>query len=105
MHLDHIMHANSLDAYDSEAAHFSRREAEIHAALTRTTEPATDRDICRRLGYSDMNAVRPRLTELIAGGWVEECGSVRCPVTGKTVRLVRGLRVRKNFEPGQLTLL
>ncbi len=42
-----------------------------------------------------MNACRPRVTELIEAGVLVEHDSVRCPVTGKTVRRVA---VRKPGE-------
>lgn len=41
------------------------------------------------LGFVDPNSVRPRLTELIGDGILEEAGSVSDPITHKTVRVVR----------------
>lgn len=99
------MHTHSLDCYTAEEARFSAREEMIHGKLVAVRHAATDRQVAGWLGFADMNAVRPRITELIERGWVEECGATRCPVTGKTVRLVRGLRERKEREPGQLVLL
>ena len=53
------------------------------------TSSATDREIMQALGYKDMNAVRPRITELIKRGFLEECGSMRDPGTKRIVRLIR----------------
>ncbi len=50
---------------------------------------STDRHVCTFLGFTDMNSVRPRITTLIKRGLLEECGSMRDPLTGKRVRLVR----------------
>lgn len=49
----------------------------------------TDREVAILLGRSDMNAVRPRITELIRASLLVESGVKRCPVTKKAVRLVR----------------
>ena len=43
----------------------------------------------KRLGYSDPNAVRPRITELIKKGFLEESGVIVCAFTKKRVRMVR----------------
>ena len=51
--------------------------------------PCTDRQLRNGLGFDDMNSVRPRISELKKGGFIEECGKVEDPVTGKPVRLVR----------------
>lgn len=40
------------------------------------------------MGFPEPNAVRPRITELIAAGFLQEVGEKRCPVTRKTVRVV-----------------
>lgn len=82
------MHSNSLAAYDELAGELSERCAEIMRAFGRDGKPLTDRDVLWRVKRSDMNSVRPRITELIQSGYLRECGSTKCPVTGKTVRLV-----------------
>jgi hypothetical protein len=79
------MHANSLSAYDASAAVLSRRSREIHALLL-VRGPMTDREVMLALGFTDMNAVRPRITELTKDHWAHECGETEDPVTGKTVR-------------------
>jgi hypothetical protein len=42
-----------------------------------------------KLGKTDPNYVRPRISFLLQDGVLEECGSKSDPVTGKTVRMVR----------------
>lgn len=51
--------------------------------------PATDREVMRGLGFTDMNAVRPRISELIDARLLVECGEKRCAQTRQVVRLVR----------------
>jgi hypothetical protein len=48
------------------------------------------------MGFSDMNSVRPRITELIEKAKLMEVGSIVCPVTKKRVRRVdiRGARIQ-----------
>lgn len=81
------MHANSLSAYHQERPRLSQRAAEV-LDVVRMFGPLTDRQIAETLGYRDMNAVRPRCTELIEAGLLVEHDNARCPVTGKTVRRV-----------------
>lgn len=57
----------------------------------------TDREIKELLGFSDMNSVRPRITELKRVGLVEEAGKKKDPLTGKTVRLVRAVIKERLF--------
>jgi len=83
------MHYNSLLSYYSGLREFNAREQQILAFLCREGAAGTDRQIMAGLGYSEPNCVRPRITGLIESGVLEECGAVRCPVTGKRVRLVR----------------
>ena len=81
------IHANSLNAYyDGRADVFTKRQIQIIGALERTY-PMTDRQIMHALGYTDMNAVRPRITELIDAGVLREVGETKCPVTEKRVRI------------------
>lgn len=90
------MHANSIIAYYENRFEFSKREMEILGCLFLNPRDWTDREIRDALRYSDMNAVRPRISELIDKGALEECGSVICPVTGKRVRQIR---IREHNRP------
>lgn len=58
--------------------------------LRKNSRGMSDRDIMMDLSFTDPNAVRPRVTELIKRGMVEEClNSAQCAITGRRVRLVR----------------
>ncbi len=81
-----MIHANSTASY----WHFdknTRRDAVLEA-ITGAGRPVTDRQICESLGSADMNYARPTITRLVDDGVLRECGNIRCPVTGRTVRLV-----------------
>ena len=81
------VHANSRAAYFEAAGMISRR-AQMVLDWVRANGRATDRQIVDGLGFRDMNACRPRVTELVQMGALVEVGTVTCPVTHKTVRLV-----------------
>ena len=83
------MHENSLLAYATERAHLSTREQMIVNRMKQDIFGQwTDRQVMNALGFTDMNAVRPRLTSLIQKGILKEVGNVRDLITGKTVRTV-----------------
>ncbi len=87
-HTRHAMHVNSLSAYHTgQHETFSERELAILSTL-KAKRWATDRDLMTALGFSDMNAVRPRITELIADGLIEEIGTTNDTTTGKRVRRI-----------------
>lgn len=87
------VHANSLAAYrEGRLEVFAQRDRDCLRALERLGV-ASDRDVMAYLGHAEPNAVRPRLTELIDKGVVEECGTMTDPLTGRTVRRVRIVRV------------
>jgi hypothetical protein len=72
----------SLQKVDKE-----KRKAEILSVFEReNNKPMSDREIARYLGYSDLNSVRPRLTELVAEKKLREYRTVICPVTKRPVR-------------------
>ena len=60
----------------------------IVALLTAAGVPMTDRQILNTLNVEDVNNIRPEITRLKQGGAIEECGKIKCPITGKTVRTV-----------------
>lgn len=78
----------SRDARDGELPKLVGRAAAV-LAWFKVHGPATDRECMRGLGFTDMNAVRPRISELIDARLVVECGETRCAVTGQRVRRVR----------------
>lgn len=86
-HTAATVHANSRQAHLEALGMISRRERMV-LDWVREHGKATDRQIVVGLGFTDMNACRPRVTELVQVGALREVGSVICPVTGKRVRLV-----------------
>ena len=86
-HVRHRMHANS-GAARPEIETLSDRETLIVDHL-RHHGRSTDRQICVALDFADMNAIRPRVSELLDRGILVEDGSTIDGVTRKTVRLVR----------------
>lgn len=82
-------HVNSTLAYWSgREDFFSKRELLVLKAVERLKR-ASDREIMLFLGFVDPNAVRPRLTELVAEGLLVEVGNQDDPVTGKRVRVLK----------------
>ena len=81
-----MMHANSREAYQS--LDVGRRQAFVMQAYAERGA-MTDRGVCSILGFSDMNAVRPRITELVIAGQLIECGKVRDAETNRKVRVCR----------------
>jgi hypothetical protein len=97
-------HAHSLDANATgRSGSFTQRAVQIMDVLRRTRRPMTDREVMHALGYCDMNAVRPRITELIQAGALHEAGERTDPATGKTVRTVSvDMPASGIFEAGTL---
>ena len=63
------------------------RSQEILEALG--NDEMTARQIAARLGYNDMNAVRPRLTELAGAGAIEVSGKAYDSVTKRHTGVYR----------------
>ncbi len=102
-HPHHEMHVNSLQAHQEERStgRLSKRCAAIMAMLENDTMQhlgRSDRAIMTMMGFNDPNSVRPRLSEMLKAGVLQECGSTRDPVTGKWVRLVRIKRKAENLS-------
>lgn len=83
------MHVNSLLAYYEGRKEFNKREMLLLGWLLMNPGVWTDRQIKTGLEMGDMNAVRPRISELLERNALEVAGDTVCPVTGKTVRVVR----------------
>ena len=95
------MHQHSLTAHAEErcSGNLSKRCQKILGYLENVGYLGrSDRQIMTALGFVDPNAVRPRVSDLIRQGVLEECGSVRDPATGKQVRRVRIKRPAENLE-------
>jgi DNA-binding Lrp family transcriptional regulator len=82
-----MAHENSIEGYHATAEARKVRTEEVMEAFRLKDFPRTDREISRLLGYADMNAVRPRITELIEEGILIEAGKVKDPLTNRTVRV------------------
>lgn len=67
---------------------FSERCQAILDCLNRFG-PLTDREVMARLGFSDTNTTRPRITEMLSTGVLEEAGEKIDLTTKKLVRIVR----------------
>jgi hypothetical protein len=100
------MHINSLNTYQEEMARLSKRAKLILSWMLvkdkeRINTIHTDREIKEGMNFSEMNMVRPRITEMIKAGILIEYGSTTCQTTGKTVRLVA---IPKAENPNQMKL-
>lgn len=84
-HVQHAMHANSLEAY--QTIEMSERNAKLLSVLDASIFPMTDREVMRALGWTDPNMVRPGITKLTQVGVLAEVGQIKCEITGRTVRL------------------
>lgn len=82
-----MIHQHSIAAYHSELPKLSRRVLAIIDWLELHPKK-TDREIMLGMGFTDMNMVRPRVTEAIELGAMVEVSEKVCQVTGKTVRIV-----------------
>jgi len=92
----HYTHANSAQSFHTlnreQRRDAVKRVYEVHGSLT-------DREVAMRLGYSDLNCVRPRITEMISDGVLVECGAKVDMVSGKRVRLVRIRLIGEDHQP------
>jgi hypothetical protein len=79
-----LCHRNSLASWRS--LNPAARTQAILAVYRGSMAPLTDREVAERLGFTEMNAVRPRITELIKAQLVTEVYDVPDHVTGKKVR-------------------
>ena len=82
-----MIHEHSVAAYHQELPRLSKRAAAIIDWLELHPR-STDREVMVGMGFSDMNCVRPRITEAVELGALVEVGETVCSFTGKTVRLL-----------------
>lgn len=85
-----MTHMNSRASFHAGTKEMGDRRAAVYATLRRFGK-MTDRQVKEALGLPDMNGVRPRITELVADGWAEECGVITDPITDRSVRVVRAI--------------
>ena len=99
------MHPNSVQAYwEGSIELFGKRHKQVIQTLRACRVPMTDREVMTACGFADPNQVRPRLTELVEAGIVEEVGTTICPITHKTVRLAKLAKreVQAEFDLGDV---
>ena len=84
-----MIHPNSQEAYQDIRENLTKRAKLIYGTFLEKDRAMTDREVKDILNFSDMNSVRPRITELIDSGFLTEVGSVRCRTTNKRVRQVK----------------
>lgn len=94
------MHKNSLKAFGELKS--TDRRALIFKVFESLGYPLTDRDVKDVLGYTDMNYVRPRISELIHEGKIIECGT---EVDRETKKHVRLCRVKTTDDVKQMSFL
>jgi len=80
-------HANSRESYHGLGSTKSERMEKVLYVL-RARGCMTDREVMLAMGFTDPNAVRPRISEGIRAGLIRERGKRVCEWTGKTVRMV-----------------
>ena len=85
------VHDNSRRAYHEETANIGKRAMDILRFYRSRVGLFTDRDCMTALGFTDMNSVRPRITELVQSGLLREVGEIEDRITGKRVRLVEAI--------------
>ena len=83
------MHDNSLEAYRAGILKGFKTKSQKVFEMYHFFGPYTDRQVLNAIDpfSDDLNAVRPRISELIKHGILEECGSKK--ESGRTVRLCR----------------
>ena len=85
------VHENSKESFREEnyMGRTQTRRQEILRYLVGARSCRSDRQIMRVLGYTEMNQVRPRITELLKAGLLRESfKKIPCQYTGKSVRFV-----------------
>ncbi len=83
-----MIHPHSILAWRN--LDIDKRTQQVFETLETIGHAATDREIRDAFDpRADMNSVRPQITRAVKSGYLEEVGSVKCPVTKETVRLVR----------------
>lgn len=88
-----MVHQNSIKSFYGFDT--SERQSEIFDIFSKADKPLTDRDVLTIMGFSDMNCVRPRITELIKRGVLVEVSKVTDPFTFKTVR---ACKIKKDHQ-------
>lgn len=91
------IHGNSLGAY--QRLNKKARHEVILRAYCFSRNGLTDREVLKKIGFTDMNSVRPRITELIQDGQLKDVGKTKDFVTSKMVRVCRLMKPEENVQP------
>ena len=94
------VHPNSLQAHRAESRNLHSREVEIIVWFNQHTGYYTDRTVAELMGFPHRSFVQPRISTLIADGFLAENGKTPCHVTGKSVRTVRITQKGKDWIAG-----
>ena len=93
------IHDNSRKSLREISPEIKGRKLAIMNVLLDWGMPMTDRQILYALKIgTDPNFVRPRITEMLKEGILEEIDSVRCAMTEKAVRRVQPKRTERQTE-------
>jgi len=98
--MKHLLHKNSMEAYEELRNSLNYRQDRILALIERKPH-STDREILLAHGGTEMNQVRPRITELIEKELVQESGNRICPTTKRKVRTLKAIDYN---NPAQMNL-
>jgi predicted ArsR family transcriptional regulator len=84
------MIVNSLTKETRQESYFKTETAErCRMILSTLDKPMTARQIAYKLGFSELNTVRPRLTEMARKGTVEVVGKAYDKATERNVAVYR----------------
>ena len=86
-HAFHLSHNNSRAAFHQLQDTLTGRAHEVYKIIA-NFGPMSDREVLKHTHYTDMNSVRPYITRLVQDKILFENGTIKCPVTYRTVRLV-----------------
>jgi len=85
------MHENSLAAWALIRRRSKSKRAQEVLQYIKNNGRMSDRMIAVGLGFKDLNAVRPRISELIKARLVIECDPIKDKTTNITVRTVKAI--------------
>ena len=85
------MHENSLLAWAKIRSRSRAKRAQEVLKYIKKNGRLTDRMVATGMNYSDLNCVRPRISELIKARLVIECDPIKDKITNVTVRTVKAI--------------
>lgn len=91
----------AIHPHSVESAHAlprGTRQEVIYNLIRQSKRALSDRQIMEQLGFRDMNAVRPRITEMLRAKLLEEGDEQMDQITNRYVRTVRLYQPRDLFR-------